>query len=146
MSATTIDYIKENQVEANALNQLLSLSASICVITAHVFMMCVVSHSFKKYMLKVVKTGKELLDEDGSLVATVEEIQRQIKGFYIKLDDIGSSSFWLSLNKFILKRTFNNFELIIININEHDADIDITNGNVSGPFHNVEDLMSHLNS
>jgi len=147
MSVVTFDYIEESQVEADFLIKLLAIGAvSNVVISAHVFSMWWMSKTFKRDVLKDVKSINELMDEDGRMVERLEVIQQRIKDVYHKLSSVRTTGPLLKLNCFMLKKSFNNFTSIIININEHDADVDIDNGNVSGPFNSVEDMINHLNA
>ena len=50
----------------------------------------------------------------------------------------------LSISRWLLKKSFENYGLAIVNIMEHDIDAD--NTTYSGPFDSVDGLMNHLNS
>lgn len=147
MSVVTFDYIEESQVEADSLIKLVSIAAASTVaISAHVFSMWWMSKTFKRDVLKDVKSSNEVIDKEGRMVERLEGIQQSIKDIYHELSSVRATSTLLKLSCFMLKKAFNNFTSIIININEHDADVDIDKGNVSGPFNSVEDLINHLNA
>jgi len=147
MSAITIDYIEESQVEADSLTKLVAIGAvSTVVLSVHVFSMWWMSHTFKRDLLKDVESRNDLFDEEGEIVDRLEAIQQKIKSANHELSRLRISTPLINLNCHMLKKAFNNYSLIITNINEHDADTNIINGNVSTPFNSIEDLINHLDS
>ncbi|WP_374089858.1 hypothetical protein [Methylomicrobium lacus] len=139
MNTTALNYIPILDNETTTIGQLLSQSArSSFLICMHSALIYFESRKFLKELKLEMQTSRELIDENHQLVEKLASIQEKIKGLYHQLGG------GMVLNRFLLKRAFYHFGLIIVNINEHDVDMDQTPP--SGPFNSVEDLMRHLHS
>ncbi len=114
-----------------------------------IFRHALVIYSESKQLLKVFQTQlpNVVIDPNGEQVEFLEKCQQKIKLNYQIMRDIKSlnpmRSLFASINCYLLKKTFDNYGLIIINIKEHDVDVA---PNYSAAFDSVEDLMKALHS
>lgn len=139
MNTSALNYIPILDSETITLGQLLSQSVrSATLITLHSASIYLESKQLLHEVQREAQTSRTLMDADQKLVERLGAIQEKIKSLYHQL---GNDLF---VCRVLLKKAFNHFGLIIININEHDVDADDLP--LSGPFDSVDELMHHLNS
>lgn len=139
MNSSALNYIPILDSETTTIGQLLSQPArSSLLIGVHSALIYIESKKFLKELKQEMKDSREFIDENHQLVERLGRIQEEVKSLYHLL---GGDLFFPRL---LLKKAFHNFGVIIVNINEHDVDVDQTPP--SGPFNSVEDLMRHLQS
>jgi hypothetical protein len=105
-------------------------------------------YSESKQLLKSVKKNDltTVIDFNDEMTDSLQCCQVKIKSIYNAMGgDIKKSrcSNLLNISRWLLKKSFDNHGLAIVNIMEHDVDADTM---YSGPFDSVDDLMKHLNT
>ncbi|MGR9117406.1 MAG: hypothetical protein ACU85E_16770 [Gammaproteobacteria bacterium] len=139
INTTALNYIPILDNETTIFGQLLAQSARSSFLSGmHSALVYLESRKFLNELKREMQTSCELIDENHQFVERLDGIRERIKSLYHQL---GGEMF---LNRFLLKKAFQNFGLIIININEHDVDSDQTPP--SGPFNSIEDFTHHLHS
>jgi len=117
----------------------------LCILVLNAY----ITNRTSKLFLKLLQKNNHdnVIDPDDVLCEKLEEIQQQMKENYYLLDECKisglSCNFLIDFCKSLIKKTFNNYGLIIINIQEHDVDVE---NEYSEAFISVDDLMAHLNS
>jgi hypothetical protein len=155
MSATTHEYIDVTQLEMDALSKSLTLyligsTYAILSITGQTFTMFFSTKTLLNDTLKEVEDSKNIID-DNQLVDKLQSMLITAKNSYHKLGDFLESGKSINplgkvlfpFNRWLLKKIFNNLDLVITNITEHDVDVE---NSYSESFDSVDDLMRHLNS
>jgi hypothetical protein len=151
MSAITHEYIDATQLEMEALSKSLTGSTyAILYITGQTVTMYFSTRSLLKSILKEVECSNSVIDDD-QLVDRLQLMQSKAKDSYHKIGDFLEAGKFINplnrvffpFNRWLLRKIFNYFDLIITNISEHDVDVE---DSYSESFDTVDDLMTHLNS
>ncbi|MCF7971596.1 MAG: hypothetical protein K9L22_10590 [Methylococcaceae bacterium] len=123
----------------------LKATSLLCILVLNSF----ITNRTSKLFLKLLQKNNhdKVIDPDDVLCERLEEIQQQMKENYYLLDECKTSglsyNFLIDFSQSLIKKTFNNYGLIIINIQEHDVDVE---NEYSEAFTSVDNLMAHLNS
>jgi hypothetical protein len=150
MSVTTQQFIDLIGSETEALDKtvgayLLDSTALISSILLHSWLL----YTESKQLLKSVKKNDltVVIDSNDEMTDSLKRGQVKIKSIYNSMGDVIKKSRrpnLLKISRWLLKKSFDNYDLAIINIMEHDVDADDTT--YSEPFDSVDDLMKQLNS
>ncbi len=150
MSVTTQQYIDLIGSDTEALNKsvaayLVDSTTVLYSILRHAWII----HAESKQLLKIFQQNKfdVEIDSNDEHVNFLEKCQQKIKQNYHSMGQQKFqnpiSSFFVSISRHLMKKTFDNYSLIIINIKEHDVDVA---PNYSAAFDSVDDLMKALHS
>lgn len=150
MSVTTQQFIDLIGSETEVLDKtvgayLLDSTALISSILLHSWLL----YTESKQLLKSVKKNDltAVIDSNDEMADSLKRGQVKMKSIYNSMDDVIKKSRrpnLMKISRWLLKKSFDNYGLAIVNIMEHDVDADDTR--YSGPFDSVDDLMKHLNS
>jgi hypothetical protein len=151
MSAITDNFIDENQREVDSLHKLiliytLTSMASGLYLSFRAAIIWIDSKMLLSEIKNLAAGFSTRIDESGIMTERLQIIQSKARDIYLLIKNKNAHLFFSPLILSLLKMAFNNYNLAIINITEHDADMDIAQGAVSGPFYNVDDVMKHLDS
>ncbi len=155
MSAITHNYIDVSQLEVDALSKSLSVhligsTYAVFSITGQTVALYINSKLLLNDILKEVEFSSSVIDDD-QLEERLQLIQNKVKDSYHKLGDFFETGkftnplnkLFIPFNRWLLRKIFNHFGLIITNITEHDVDVE---DSYPQSFDSVDDLMKHLNS
>jgi hypothetical protein len=156
MSVITQQYIDLIGAETETLSAAVTLHLMDSIDPFSIVMQCLTLYNESKQLVKFVKKNdiNSIIDPDDALTDTLIRSQEKIKSAYGQMDVFMTGNrhkfsnpldkMLLPFGRCLLKKSFDNYSLAIIQIMEHDVDAD--QSPYSKPFDSVDELMKHLNS
>lgn len=156
MSVSTQQYIDLIGAETETLSAAVTLHLMDSIDSFSIVMQCLTLYNESKQLVKFVKKNdiNSMIDPDDTMTDALTRSQEKIKSAYGQMGVFITGNrhkfgkpldkMMLFFGRWLLKKSFDNYGLAIIQIMEHDVDAD--QSPYSKAFDSVDELMKHLNS